>query len=319
MFVPIQLSFHQKRRDTSIPTLVILAAGLSRRYGRPKPLVPVGKRGEVLIDYSIHDAARAGFRHIVVVTRPELRGPLAYHLHTTWKNALTFQFVFQELGDLPQNMPVNPHREAPWGTAHAVLAARNVVQDAFVVINCDDFYGYDAYQNAAMHLRSSVESQALVGYRLDETLSPSGGVSRAICEVGSSGSLERLTEFLNVRRQNGLILGNAVDGTSHKFTGSEIISMNFWVFQPSIFQLLEQRFALFLEKYGQDLKAEFFLSNTINKIVASDDASVRVLPGAGKWFGMTYQDDLVSVVDSLASLTQSGVYPRDIASTATDA
>ncbi len=271
----------------------------------------------MLIDYSIHDAARAGFRQVVIVTRPELHDQLAKHLHTTWGNALTFRFVDQELSDLPDGAAVNPERHAPWGTGHAVLAVRNVVRGPFVVINCDDFYGRDAYRSASEHLRSPTAPHALVGFRLDETLSQNGGVSRAECHANPTGHLERLTEFLNVRRKDDTILGTASDGTHRSFSGLEVVSMNFWVFQPTIFPLLEQLFGSFLGECGQDLRTEFFLSNAINKIVANNAAVVTVLPSAARWFGMTYQDDLAHVVDSLASLTDAGTYPRDIASVAT--
>lgn len=292
------------------PTLVILAAGMSRRYGKPKATVPIGPRGETLIDYAIFDARRAGFGNVVVVTRSGIQPALGALITERWPDA-SIRFAFQDAPTTTTadraHSPSQPH-----GTGHAVLAAGELVDGPFASINCDDFYGVQAYRVARDHLSAHSEDHALVGYRLGATLSPTGGVSRALCDTAPSGLLRNLTEVLDVRRADGSIGGVTPNGERLTLNENDIISMNFWVFQPTIFGALEKLYVDFLGSMAQR-DDEFRLSNAIGMLASHGDIRVKVLASDGPWFGITRPEDQTHAQSTIRSMIAEGLYPSDIA------
>lgn len=297
-------------------TLIILAAGLSTRYGRPKQLEPVGPSGEALLDYGIYDALRAGFDKIVLVTRPELKGALTAHVERVFGDSVEVAYAYQESDRLPNGCRPPERRVKPWGTGHAVLAAEAAVAEPFVVINADDFYGAEAYTSLAGHLRAA-ELNALefaaAGYTLRDTLSPHGGVSRAVCEVDRSGYLERVTEVKKIEDVDGTLVGVTVEGDSYVLRGDETISMNIWAATPRAFPILHDQFAIFLATHGQDIDSEFLLSTAVNDQIAAGRTRVKVIPTPGPWLGVTYPEDRPFVEERLGELIAAGGYPGDIA------
>jgi MobA-like NTP transferase protein len=290
------------------PALVILAAGVGSRFGGPKQLSPVGPSGETLLDYAIYDAMRAGFTRAVLVTRKELAAPLREHVSDVTGGAMPVHFVEQRVAE---------GRVKPWGTAHAVLAARDAVEGPFAVCNADDFYGSGAYRLLAEHLTGEPAPpvHALVGYRLDATLSEHGGVARAVAWCGPDGLLARLVEMRDVRRVNGGGLrGVTAAGEARQFTGAERTSMNLWGFTPDVFAVLEEQFAAFLAHEHRASDAEFLLSTALDEQVTAGRARLRVLtaPPPDRWLGVTFAADAPAVRDAIASLVRAGIYPTNL-------
>jgi hypothetical protein len=298
-------------------TLIVLAAGIGSRYGGLKQLEPVGPNGEALLDYGIYDAARAGFGRVVLVIRPELEAAFRERLASRFADALSFEFAYQELNDLPPEFSAPEGRIRPWGTGHAVLAARSVASDPFVVMNADDFYGATAYKVLARHLLGTAGSGAAefaaAGYTLRDTLSPHGGVSRAVCEVDGAGYLARVTELKKIDEVDGVLSGVTVAGERRELTGDETVSMNLWAATPAAFPLLEREFGRFLVEHGDDPDAEFYLSNSVNELIATGEMRVRVIPTPGPWLGVTHREDKPYVVAQLKELVAAGHYPEDLA------
>jgi len=293
-------------------TLVILAAGRATRYGRLKQLDPVGPRGACLMDYGIFDAARGGFDAFVLVVPPGLEETFARHADEQFGDALDVAFVSQRLDDVPAPHCAPPERTKPWGTAHAVLTAAPVVSGPFAVANADDHYGREAYGALAAHLASRPEEAALAGYRLSETLSEHGGVSRGICETDADGYLTRVVEAKEVRRADGAIRGVTVDGASLDLRGTEPASMNLWGFPHRVLGALERQWHGFLAAHGTDATAEFLLTSAVGEQVAGGDLRLRVLPVAAAWFGMTFAADAPDVRRRIAELVASGEYPEHL-------
>jgi hypothetical protein len=297
-------------------TLVVMAAGLATRFGGPKQLAPVGPAGEAVLDYDVWDAARAGCRRIVFVVRAELAEAFHAHARDVFGDALETVFVEQRLDDLPGGRALPPGRAKPWGTAHAVLAARGAVSGPFAVCNADDCYGPGAFRLLAAHLRQDARAEApvhaLVGYRLDATLSPHGGVARGVAVTDGDGLLARLDEVSDVRRESGGITGLGSDGTRRAFSGAEVASMNLWGFAPGMLSALMDQFSEFLDGAGGDAAPEFPLSTAVGAQVAQGRARLRVLVAPDQWFGMTFAADLPAVRDTLAALIRAGRYPADL-------
>jgi UTP-glucose-1-phosphate uridylyltransferase len=298
-------------------TLIVLAAGIGSRYGGLKQLESVGPSGEALLDYGIYDAARAGFERVVLVIRPELEDAFRERLAGRFTDSPSFEFAHQELSDLPPGCSAPGGRRKPWGTGHAVLAARSVASDPFVVMNADDFYGATAYDVLAQHLRETAGSGAAefaaAGYTLRDTLSPHGGVSRAVCEVDDAGYLARVTELKKIGEADGVLSGVTVAGEPRELTGDETVSMNLWAATPAAFPLLEREFEHFLVEHGDDPDAEFYLSNSVNDLIASGEMRVRVIPTPGPWLGVTHRADKPYVEAQLKELVAAGRYPEDLA------
>ena len=287
-------------------TLVVLAAGLSSRFGSAKQLVPVGPSGEALLDYALFDAARAGFGRAVLVIRAEAEPEFRAHLTDISGEILPVRTVHQAPA---------PGRAKPWGTGHAVLAAMGVVDGPFAVCNADDFYGASAYRQLGDHLAAQPPDgpeHALVAFRLRGTLSPHGGVSRAIVERDGRGYLQRLTEVREVMAGPDGIVGSSSGGKPLKLGGQEPASMNLWGFMPALWPVLEEQFSEFLERSGTDPAAEFYLSEAVGDQAVTRRASVRVLEARDRWFGMTVAADADLVRQAIDELVAGGVYPRDL-------
>ena len=290
------------------PTLVVLAAGRSRRYGSPKQLVGVGPRGETLLEYSIFDATQAGFGGVVVVGRPEFRPLLETSLTRV---SLPITFVDQPDDRLPEG------RTKPWGTAHAVLSAERALSNPFAVVNADDFYGRTCYQLLSEFLKQdpgeATPTFALVGYPLRETLSPAGGVSRAVCHHSGRrlSTIAEVTEIRDTGEGDGLV-GIGEDAQAIRLSGDETISMNAWGLTPAIFTLLRDRFASFLAEYGHHLQREFRLSTEVDTLVAAGRVRVEILPTSERWTGMTHAADHPRVAAHLARLVAEGRYPSPL-------
>jgi hypothetical protein len=297
-------------------TLVVMAAGLATRFGGPKQLAPVGPAGEALLDYDVYDAARAGCRRVVFVVRAELAAAFHAHARDTFGDAVETVFVEQRPDDLPGGRTPPPGRVKPWGTAHALLAARGAVTGPFAVCNADDRYGAGAFGVIADHLRREARVpppvHALAGYRLDATLSSHGGVARGVAVTDRDGLLTRLEEIRDLARGPGGITGTTPEGVRRAFGGDEIASMNLWGFAPELLSVLAEQFAAFLDDAGGDPDAEFPLSTAVNAQVADGRARLRVLPAPDRWFGMTFAADLPAVRDALAALVRAGTYPADL-------
>lgn len=289
---------------------MVLAAGASTRYGRLKQLEPVGPSGETLMDYGVYDAARAGCSRVVFVVRDAFHDAVRAHARR-YAGAIDVDLAVQDV-TLPPPHRTPPDRRTPWGTGHAVLAAAGVVDTECLVVNADDFYGEGSYRALAAHLRRGTGVHAMVGYRLDDTLSPTGGVSRALCAVTAEGRLRGLEELFDVAARDAGIAGRGRDGRCRRLDGGETVSMNIWGFHPSVFDGLARRFRQFLDRLGEDPRGEFLLSTAVNDLVAGGEAAVQVLPASDAWFGMTFADDRAAAEHRLAALVEAGAYPRHL-------
>lgn len=283
------------------PALVVLAAGMGSRYGGLKQLDPVGPSGEIILDYSVRDALAAGFGKVVFVIRRDMAELFREAVGSRYEGTVEMAYAFQELEPLPGGRVSPPGRIKPWGTGHALLAAASVVREPFAVINADDYYGPAGFAAlAAFLVKAESGHYAMVGYRLDRTLSENGTVSRGICRMGEGGSLLDITERTAiVRDQSGRIIAEGNPPVT--FTGEEPVSMNFWGFTPDLFGRLERLFEEFLEEKGADPKAEFYLPAAVSSMIAAGEATVTLLDTPDAWYGLTYPEDKASVVAALAS------------------
>lgn len=295
------------------PTLLVLAAGMGSRYGGLKQIDPVGPSGESVLDYAVFDAVRAGFGRVVFVIREEFEAIFREQIGSKYAGRVAVEYVFQSLTALPAGFAVPAGREKPWGTGHAVWCAREVLKKNFAVINADDFYGADSFAQLAGFLSGSgtqfpfarlPPEYAMVGFRLANTLSEHGAVSRGICAASPGGRLNSITE------QTGILASEV--GPGGKYTGDEIVSMNCWGFTPALGPALDAQFREFLLARGADLKAEFYLPAAVSATIARNEAGVRVLPTESTWFGVTYLEDKPRVVAAIAELVRRGVYPAKL-------
>jgi len=305
-----------------------MAAGVGSRYGGLKQVEPVGPGGELVMDYAVWHAARAGVERAVFVIRRDLERDFHALRGSRYARLLEVAYAFQELDDVPPGFAVPPERQKPWGTAHAILAARERVTAPFIAINADDFYGAAAFQAMASFLRAkrdaaatpdapgerasgreTPETYAMVAYELAKTLSPHGQVARGICEMGEDGTLRSIAEHTAVERDGDGVRGVAPDGGVRRLTGREPVSMNFWGFRPGLFAHLEERFARFLAERGCDPGAELYLPAVVDELVAERKATVRVLHTPDAWFGVTYREDRDEVMARIRALVESGAYP----------
>ena len=296
------------------PTLLILAAGMGSRYGGLKQIEPVGPNGETILEYSVYDAIRAGFGKVVFVIRESFAADFKARFESKLAGKIEIQYVYQEIGKLPQGFSLPEGREKPWGTGHAVLMAREVIHEPFAAINADDFYGAEAYKVVADFLSHSVQEQkyAMVGYQLDKTLSDFGGVSRGICQTDASNSLTHITETHKIRQEADTIVCESSTQETVGLTGNETVSMNFWGFHPSVFENIENQFIDFLKVNSQSPKSEFYIPFVVFEMIQTGKAKVEVLKADSPWFGVTYQDDKPFVIEQIQKLTDQGVYPEKL-------
>ena len=299
------------------PALVIMAAGIGSRYGGLKQIDPVGPSGEIVIDYSMYDAIRAGFSKIVFIVRRDIEKPFREKVGRAVEKRVDTDYVFQDLDFLPPGFAVPPGRAKPWGTAHAVLCCKKRIKTPFAVINADDFYGAGAFRLLADFLREAGERDGvmdacLIGYVLKNTLSEHGKVARGVCRAGAGGLLESITELTTIERRDGEIGCAENGGTWAALDPDCLVSMNCWGYTPGLFTELESRFPLFLKKNINSPKAEFYLSTVTGEIVRDRRARVRILPTKEKWYGITYPQDKPGVLQSVRGLVDAGLYPENL-------
>ena len=302
----------------SDPTLVVMAAGIGTRYGGFKQIDPVGLNGEIIIEYSIYDALGAGFRQVVFVIRRDMEAAFRERVGRAVEKCMDTAYVFQDLDNVPEGFSVPADRKKPWGTGHAVLSCRRAVRTPFAVINADDFYGATAFQVLADYLRQAqdrdgVYEYGMVGYALGNTLSEHGHVARGVCQVTPDGFLIDVRERTHIERFPDSIqyTENGVDWV--KLASDSIVSLNTWGFTLSIFEELEARFALFLQRNTASLsKAEYFLPDVVGDLVKEGKARVKVLTTKEKWHGVTYQEDRPRVQAAIREMIRQGTYPEKL-------
>ena len=294
------------------PTLVILAAGMASRYGSMKQVEGFGPSGETIMDYSIFDAIRAGFGKVVFIIRKEFVENFKSVFEPKLKNRIATAYVFQELDSYSEGFERNSERTKPWGTAHAVLCAAEVVKEPFAVINADDFYGTNAFNNAATFLNvgCTENNYAIVGYDLLKTLSAHGTVNRGVCSLDNNGNLASVTERINIAKKGDIIISE--DGLEPSvLSESTRVSMNFWCFHPSFFAYTKELFDQFLTEVGAELKSEFFIPIVADQFIKKG-GTIEVIPTTSLWFGVTYKEDAPFVKESLDMLIANGEYPSNL-------
>ena len=298
------------------PTLVVMAAGVGSRYGGLKQIDPVGLNGEIIIDYSIYDALKAGFDRVVFIIRRDIEAAFREKIGRAVEKRVDTVYVFQELGNVPEGFVVPADRKKPWGTGHAVLSCKEVVRTPFAVINSDDFYGATAFQVMASYLRQAqdragVYDYCMVGYTLSNTLSEHGHVARGICEVTPDRFLVDVRERTRIQRFEDGIKYTEDGANWVTLSPDSTVSLNTWGFTLSAFSELDARFPLFLRKNVANLtKAEYFLPQVVGDLVREGQARVRVLPTDEKWYGVTYQEDRPRVQAAIREMIQRSVYPE---------
>ena len=299
------------------PTLLVLAAGMGSRYGGLKQLDAMGPNGEAVIDYSVFDAVRAGFGKVVFIIRKDFEEQFKEHVGTRFEGVADVAYAYQQIDQLPGGFDVPSGREKPWGTGQAILSAWSVTNEPFAAINADDFYGRDAFEKLAGFLGAAseegeIQHYSMVGFRLKNTLSDFGSVSRGICESDAAGMLESVTEMTGIERtESGAEQANG-DGSVTKLTGEEVVSMNMWGFTPGLFPLLEQKFIEFLSERGGEMKSEFYIPSVVDELIREGRADTKVLETESNWFGVTYQEDKPHVTKSINALIRAGEYPEKL-------
>lgn len=297
----------------SEPTLLILAAGIGSRYGSLKQLDRLGPNGETIIDYSVFDARRAGFGKVVFVIRRSIEKEFNEIMMKKLAGKIKVDYVLQEIENIPAGLVIHPERVKPWGTAHAVLMAKDVIKEPFAVINADDFYGADAYRVMYHHLKSAKEGEySMVGYELQNTLSEHGTVSRGICEPDENRLLVSVTERTKIAPEGEAIVYIDEHGNKIELHPETIVSMNFWGFTNDFFEKLEKGFDEFIRENSSTMKGEFYIPTIVNNLIGTSGVSVKVLQSSARWFGITYREDRAHAVSELASLTGSGEYPENL-------
>ncbi len=300
------------------PTLLVLAAGMGSRYGGLKQLDPMGPNGEVVLDYSVFDAIRAGFGKVVFIIRRDFEQVFKKQVGARFAGRIEVDYAFQSLDDLPDGYSVPEGRQKPWGTAHALRAARRVVHEPFGVVNADDFYGSDAFAQAARFLAAVRDEPAkahygMIGYPLRNTLSENGDVNRGICSI-RDGLLTDVEEYVKIKAdEDGVVRGDNLAGERRPVDPDELVSMNFWVFSPSFIDRIEDHFTRFLAAHGQEAKSECFIPTVVDELIKQGAADCAVLRTSASWLGVTYPSDKPAVVAGIRKLINQGVYPEKLA------
>lgn len=295
------------------PTLLILAAGMASRYGGMKQIESFGPSGETIMDYSIYDAIRAGFGKVVFIIREEFAENFRNIFEPRLKGRVAIDYVYQELDAFTGSRRIPADRTKPWGTAHAVLCARDAVHEPFAVINADDFYGRDAFEKAHAFLTGGCDDRnwSIIGYELLNTLSEHGTVNRGVCQLDGSGNLVSVKERLNIRMKDGKVVCD--DGQQpHELHADAKVSMNFWCFSPGIFNYSQGLFEHFLDQYIDVPKSEFFIPIVADEFIRSGKGSIHVIGTSAHWFGVTYKEDAPAVKQAVTKLVASGDYPAGL-------
>ena len=301
------------------PTLFLLAAGMGSRYGGLKQLDTLGPHGETIMDYSIYDAIKAGFGKIVWVIRKDFEEQFRQQILAKYEGHIPCDLCFQSIDAIPEGFTVPEGRQKPWGTNHAVMMGKDIIKEPFAVINCDDFYDRDSFMVMGKFLSELPEGSkgkyAMVGFRVDNTLSDSGTVSRGVCEYDeNTHHLTSVVERTKIERHNGKVEYLDEDGKWVAIPDTTPVSMNFWGFTPDYFKHSEEFFKAFLSdpKNQENLKSEFFIPLMVDKLINDKTATVEVLDTASKWFGVTYPEDRQEVVDKIQALVNAGEYPAKL-------
>ena len=296
------------------PTLFVLAAGMGSRYGGLKQIDGLGPNGETIMDYSVFDALRAGFGKIVFVIRKDFEDAFRKAVLAKYEDKVPCEICFQSIDKVPAGCTYTPDRTKPWGTNHAVLMGKDIIKEPFAVINADDFYGKESFEVLAEFLQS-VEGKkneyCMVGYRVKNTLSENGSVSRGVCVTDENGYLSDVVERTKIEE-----IGNKIvyteDGADTIIDANTPVSMNMWGFTPEYFEYTEKAFVDFLNAHGQELKSEFYIPTLVNDLIKAGKATCKVLDTTAKWFGVTYSEDRPQVVMKINELVQKGVYPNKL-------
>ena len=288
-------------------TLLIMAAGMGSRYGGLKQLDSVGPNGETIIDYSVYDAIRAGFNKVVFVIRKEFYKEFRSLITDKYSGEVQVEFAFQELDNLPNGLFCPVGREKPWGTGHAILTTKDLIQGPFVAINGDDFYGLESFKVVAEYYQNGAADFSMVAFQLDNTLSDFGSVTRGLCTLNGD-KLDTVIET------DGLQMSSDGMKSDRKIvlSGKEPVSMNVWGFTPDLFFYLESMFIEFLEKEGKELKSEYLIPFVVNTLIQSGQKSVQTLHSSAKWFGVTYKEDKPYVIEQIKKLIDNGNYPKKL-------
>ena len=295
------------------PTLFVLAAGMGSRYGGLKQLDGLGPHGETIMDYSIYDAIHAGFGKVVFVIRKDFEDDFRSKILSKYEGHIPVEVVFQSIQDLPEGFTCPAGRTKPWGTNHALLMGRNVIKEPFAIINSDDYYGRNSFEVMAQELSNlpegSKHNYSMLGFKVGNTMSESGSVSRGVCET-VDGYLTGIVERTSIAYdENHNIFFDDEQGHSVQLAPDTPVSMNFWGFTPDYFDYSEQAFVEFLKAHINEPKSEFFIPTVVNRLISEEKARVKVLKTDSKWFGVTYSADRHGVVDKFAALHDSGFYP----------
>ena len=297
-------------------SLLILAAGMGSRYGGLKQLEPMGPNGETVLDYSVFDAIRAGFTKVIFVIRRDFEALFKSTIGASFEDQIEVVYAFQELADLPKRFNVPEGREKPWGTAHALRAARDQIDAPFAVINADDFYGQDAYMQVAQYFAQDRDQSKLrscmVGYPLQHTLSTHGSVNRGICQVQHAALRSVEEHSALARKADGTIRGHTLIGQSVEIAADAIVSMNFWGFTPTLLPRLEAIFIEFLNQHGQEMNSECYIPSVVDDLIRSRQTECAVIETSGTWFGVTYPEDKALVQAGIAARIAAGDYPHQL-------
>lgn len=297
------------------PTLFVLAAGMGSRYGGLKQIDGLGPNGETIMDYSVFDAMRAGFGKVVFVIRKDFDDDFRRVVLSKYKNHVPCEVCYQSLDVVPAGYTYNPERTKPWGTNHAVLMAKDIIKEPFMVINADDFYGRESFEVMAKFL-CSVDGKhgtyCMAGYRVGNTLSEHGSVSRGVCATDKYGYLTDVVERTSIENKNGHICFVDENGQDVEIPFETPVSMNMWGFTPEYFEYSEAAFKQFLTANGQELKKEFYIPTIVNDLIKAGKATCEVLDTPSKWFGVTYAEDRQMVVDKIQQLVNDGAYPAKL-------
>ena len=292
---------------------------MGSRYGGLKQMDPMGPNGETVLDYSVYDAIRAGFGRVVFIIREDFAEAFRQGVGSRFADIIEVDYAFQKLDDLPEGFTVPEGRAKPWGTAHAIRAARHLVKGSFAVINADDFYGRDAYVRAAKFLNAphdehAIAHYAMIGYPLINTLSDHGDVNRGICTRDADGLLTSVEEYVKIERDpDGVVRGNALDGARKEVYENSPVSMNFWAFTHGFITHLETEFTAFLKDFGHVEKSENYIPTIVDALIRTGKADCAVLDTSSHWFGVTYPEDKQHVVASIRKLIETGEYPAILA------
>lgn len=305
----------------NITSLVIMAAGMGSRYGGIKQLDSFGPDGEIIMDYSIFDAIKAGFDKIVIILREDIYDDFMNIIGNRLMEVtnIPVHIVFQSLNDLPEGYKVPDGRTKPWGTGQAILSVKEYIDEPFLVINADDFYGRDPYIKSQIFLSNSILNLkkpkfCLAGYTLENTLSDNGSVTRGICKCDDNGNLLSIEETFGIKCENNIVIGTDSQGNKHILSLQDTVSMNMMGFTPAIFPMLEDKFITFLNKLSDNdpLKSEFLLPIAINEMLKDEVIDVEVVKTNANWFGVTFKEDREQVKNSLQKLAETGVYPNSL-------